>query len=144
VLRSPGRLAQNAFKFSMKSTPTASTHVKPRPSEIIAKISAAQKSADAAKKTAREAKAKLKKVRKDYKLAKKTAKAFRRQLKELKKDLVAAKAAITRAKKTAAKKRKAKPSRKTSLVSPQPGEPAVPFPVPPESVGSGVQSEPAV
>lgn len=106
-----GSLSVRQSIYPMKNAPTLPLKAKPKLAEIVAKITASKKRADALKKVAQEAKEGFKRVRKTYKQAKKAAKAARRDLKELKKSLAAAKAAVTRSK-SAAKTRKQKTARK--------------------------------
>ena len=121
--RSGPRIFTRSITF-MKNTPRVPfKKVKLKSSEVIAKISAAQKLADAAKKKAQEAKTLFKRVRKAYKLAKKAAKAARSEVKLLKKALETAKGAATR--KKAVKARKSAAVRKPTPVKPAAAESVV-------------------
>jgi len=102
----------------MKKNVPSPLSSKPKPSEILVKIAAAKKRADATKRAAQAEKVEFKRVRKSYKQAKKTAKAARRLLKELKKDLVAAKAAIARSK-VAVRKKITKKTRRSPAPAPE-------------------------
>ena len=97
---------------SMKNIPKTPQKTGLGAQEIIRKISAAKKVAEARKKKARETKILFKKSRKAYRLAKKAAKESRRAVKELERSLVAARAAAARLRK--AKKPRPATVRKSS------------------------------
>jgi hypothetical protein len=115
-----------------KSASSAPAKAGATPRELIVKISAATKLAEAAHKTAQAAKADFKRARKAYKQVKKAAKTARREVKALKKVLAAAKAAAARTKTAKARKplqvRQSSPAVKSSIeptiVVPAPATPA--------------------
>ncbi len=134
----------------MKTKPVRSlspaTEAKHR--EIVAKISAAQKRVEAARKIAKEAKAEFKRVRKTHRQARKSAKEARKEYKALKKMLVAAHAATVRAKTTKAKKpvrvRRTTPARSAPADFPLPTAiiAAVPMDAPPVAPPSDGTAQP--
>ncbi len=100
--------------------------------EIVAKISAAQKQVEAARKLAKEAKLEFKRVRKAHRQAKKAVKEARREYKALKKTLAAAHATTVRPKGI-----KPKPParvRRTAPVSPGPSASLIPAEIPAPAV----------
>lgn len=103
-------------------TPMSASVNSPAPADrrkLISRIAAAQKEADALKKSAVTAKAALKQAKKDFKQAKKAAKAARKTAKALREELAA-----MAAPRTAAKKRAKRPAGKKPAAA-VPLEPAV-------------------